>query len=446
MFKSLKINKESSSVLINTLFSGVVKMLSLILGLLTTPAFMNYFPNSDVLGVWLMILSILQWILYFDMGIGNGLRNKIVKPLVEKDYYELKKYISSAYFDLIKLAIIMILGITIIFGFIDFNKVFNIDASIVNQSTLRQTMIILSISIILTFILRIITSILYAMQLAFIPSLLSFITSLLLYIYVVICNCFGLNDNLINLASFYLLCSNLPLLVTTVIIFSTKLMHARPSIRYYDKKYSKAVLSIGFAFLWSQLMALILNNSNNYLITIFLGNKYVVEYQLYYKIFSIIGVFMGLLTTTIWSAVTKAKEENNYKWIKDIFKKIIALGVLAFVTNFLIIFVLQFIFDTWLGDKSILVNYFNAFFFSVMGSCLVWSSIISNFSSGLGILKIPVICLTFGAIINIPLAYFFANLLNNYIAIVIANIISYLPYLLINTIAITSYITKMEEN
>lgn len=441
-FLNTKRDKNSLSILINTSLSTIVKILSLLLGLFTTPAYITYLNDNEILGLWFTILSILQWILYFDMGIGNGLRNKLVKPLIDNDMDEVKRYVSSAYIFLFKIAIIIIAVIIVLFRFVNFNTIFNIDKQIIDTNLLRWVFLILTISTILTFVLRLITSILYAMQLAFIPSLLSFLTNLFLFVYVSVSNFFELNNDIMSLAIAYLVCSNVPLIITTILIFCTKLKMAKPKFAFYKKDYAISILKIGFVFLWTQLMSLILNNTNSYLISYLLGNTYVVEYQLYYKIFSVLGMFMGLLTTTIWSTVTKAKEENDYIWINKAFNRMSKLGVLAISAEFVIVVFLQLIFNIWLQENTIKVNYANAILFAVMGGILIWSSIISNFCSGLGLLKCAVVCLTFGAIINVPLAVIFTKLTNNYISIVIANIFSYIPYLILNTIYIKKYIKR----
>lgn len=69
---------------INSIASVGVKIGAIFVALFTTPAYIRYFDNNEILGAWFTILSILNWILYCDMGIGNGLRNSLVYAIANK--------------------------------------------------------------------------------------------------------------------------------------------------------------------------------------------------------------------------------------------------------------------------------------------------------------------------------------------------------------------------
>ncbi len=129
--------------------------------------------------------------------------------------------------------------------------------------------------------------------------------------------------------------------------------------------------------------------------------------------------------------------------MNNFLKKISIIGVIAICIEFSIILLLQFVFNVWLGDNTFKINYFNAIVFALNGSTLIWSSIISSFLNGLQRLKKETIWLTIGTVFNIPLAYIFSLYSNNYISIVIANIISISPYLIICTIDLYKYLNKL---
>ena len=431
----MKISLGSNSKIfaINSIMSVGVKIGAIFIALFTTPAYIRYFDNNEILGAWFTILSILNWILYCDMGIGNGLRNSLVYAITNKNRQEIEKLISSSYIFLISVAVITVGCLIFIGGFVNWNKIFNISASIIDESTLEVALTILISSILIQFILRLITSILYALQKAFLPGLLSLITNLIMLLSVLLLNYLGKNNDIIQLAGIYFFGVNIPLIVTTVWVFSHDLREYRFSIQSFSMQSAKIVLSTGTVFLWLQLMSLLLDNTNSYLISAFISNAAVVEYQIYYKVFSLPGTMVLLVSTVIWSIITKAKAEKNYVWLKKSYYlfMLFCFGISAF--EFLLIPMLQFLFDIWLEKDSILVNYRYAFVFAISGSVMAYRIFLCTYSNGLCKLKNQVIWLTVGAIANIPLAYILSYILNDMVAVILANIICMLPYCIVDT-------------
>ena len=63
----------------NIAASFVVKGLSVMINLALVPLTINY-VNPSQYGIWLTLSSIIAWFSFFDVGFGNGLRNRLVYP------------------------------------------------------------------------------------------------------------------------------------------------------------------------------------------------------------------------------------------------------------------------------------------------------------------------------------------------------------------------------
>ena len=90
-------SKDDKNIIINVAGAFFIKGLSLIISLLLTPAYIKFFNDEVALGLWFTVNSVLAWILNFDLGIGNGLRNHLTRTYTEGNLEESKKYLSSAY-------------------------------------------------------------------------------------------------------------------------------------------------------------------------------------------------------------------------------------------------------------------------------------------------------------------------------------------------------------
>lgn len=431
-----RISKDNKNVLANIGLSFIVKGGSLIVTLFTIPSYMRYFDNRSVLGVWFTILSVLSWILAFDFGIGNGLRNQLVPALVEHDTDKQRKLISSAYISLFAISFILLLIVLIASQSMNWNIVFNINEKTIPSGLLRDTVIVCLISIVLQFFLRLITSILYALQYSFLPNLLSFLSTTFLLIFINIFILCGHKNDFFLLAWVNLLSVNVPLIIATFALFLTKMKKSFPSVKHFDLKLSAGIFKYGIVFLWLQLMALIINSTNDFLITFLIGPSQDVPYQAYTKIFTLISGIVTLALIPIWSAVTKAKAENRYRWIRKVYLLLLLLVMLVFILYLLCMPMLQTVFNLWLGKNTIKADYFCAFVFVIFATVNIWSGVLATFVNGLSDLKIQMVFLTFGAIVNIPLACLFVHLNNSFISIVAANIGSLLPFCVIQTIVL----------
>lgn len=417
-----------------------VKGGSLIVGLLTTPVYIAYFDDNEVLGLWFTLLSVLTWILNCDLGIGNGLRNKLVEAIAEEDEARQRRLVSSSYAFLGAVAAVVMAVVLLAALFVDWGVVFNIGYDAIGREALLSSILVVLAAVCLQIILRLVASVLYALQLAFVPGILNLATNVLMLLYCVAAIVLGFDGSLFSMAAAYFFAVNVPLAVSTAYVFGRMAPGLRPRLGAVDWREAADVLKLGAAFLWLQFMAMLLNNTSSYLITILIGNEAVVEYQVYYRIFTLVSSFTLLCSTPIWSATTKAKAENDYRWVYRVFKLLSLLGVFLAVCEFALCIPLQFIFDIWLGEMTMQVSAAASLLFALYGSLSMWSYIVTCFANGLNELRLQTVLLTFGAIINIPLACIFSQVTGNYLSVVVANVVAYIPYLFGQTMWLVRYL------
>ena len=103
--------------------NACIKVLALIVSLISTPIMMSFFSNDAVLGAWFTVLSVLNWISFFDFGIGNGLRNDLTYALSKGDSERGRVVISSSVIFLGAIVIALIpLGVAVS-AFVPWNSV-----------------------------------------------------------------------------------------------------------------------------------------------------------------------------------------------------------------------------------------------------------------------------------------------------------------------------------
>ncbi len=438
-------NGRNRLIIKNVAASFLIKGGALLLALLTMPAYMRYFENQQILGMWFTILSVLTWVLNFDMGLGNGLRNHLVGAIAENDSMKIKKYISSAYAMIFGIVAVLLIISHVCFPFVNWNTVFNVSHAAISSEVLLETVQIVFTGILLQFLLRLITSVLYALQKSAIPSLLSLITTAIILVFVLTVNSGSVEENLKMLAYANVIAVNLPLLIASIVVFSTNLKSCGPHIKFFNKKYSIDVIKLGGVFFWLQIMYMLIANTNDFLISWLSGPENVVYYQIYRKPFMLVSTIFALTLTPIWSAVTQAIAENDYKWIRVLYIRLKRLAAITIAGEFLMITILQMFINIWLGDRAIDVDIRYALVFATAGSMFIWNGVISSIVNGTGKLKIQFIFLTVGVIIKFPIAFMLTGLTGAWIGVVASDIFAMLLYCLIQPIWINKYLKELEE-
>jgi len=427
--------KNNSDLFKNILGAIGVRGLALFVNLVTIPAYMNYFTNQQILGVWFSILAILSWILMFDLGIGNGLRNNLVITFVNKDNLKAKKYISSAYINIGVMSIfILIIGIVLI-GFVDWNPILNISSNVISNSILIKSIRLVFIGIIFNFFLKIITSILYAMQKSALSNLISLISNSLILLYTLIATKVEPSIALLNISLVYILTINIPLIISTIIIFVGPLKDIKPNIKFYSKDLSKVIMNLGYTFFWIQITLLVINSSNELLITRLFSPEDVVDYQIYYKLLSLPLVFFSILTIPIWSAVTKAFNESRKLWIVKVSKYLNLTALFIILLYTLSIPLLPRIFQIWLGGNSIDIEYIKVVLFILFNSVMIFVYSSTAIANGIGNLKLQVILNSGAAIFKIPLSIILSYFIDSWVIIIVVNTIIMLPLAILQPIS-----------
>ena len=98
LYKRLFVAGSERSLVIkkNIVESFGFKVASIIISLLIVPLTID-FVNPEQYGIWLTLSSIVQWISYFDLGLGHGLRNKFAEAKANGNHSLASRYISTSY-------------------------------------------------------------------------------------------------------------------------------------------------------------------------------------------------------------------------------------------------------------------------------------------------------------------------------------------------------------
>lgn len=440
--------KDDASILKrNIATSFAIKGLALLFGFFSYPIYRSYFNNDSVLGVWLSVVSIMAMIISLDLGLGNGLKNKMVKALVEEDSEKQKQLISSTYASTIVISLLFLAILTPIIFACDLNSFFNISPDVVRPTILKISSFLVCFSICLEFTLKNVNSLLQAKQKQALSSVFALLSTILLMLFALIFKNGDSNVLLIAIASVYVLTINLPLLVGTFFVFAKEYKGCFPSLKYVTKASFKEVATLGLGFFIIQMLLLLINSTNETFITSIFDSTQVVQYTNYYKPFSIISQLFSIVTLPYWAIIAKEKEENNLTEIKNNIKKLFIFMIVFVVIGIGLSVVFQPFINMWLGENAMEVNYlivilFNLFVFGWMAASLF--SVVLN---GLSIVKKQIIFFGIGAVIKVAgcLSILLYKESAQWYFVLIFNIVAYVPIIIGELFIVIHTIRKMSK-
>ena len=438
-----KLNENEKIIAKNVLAAFVVKGGSLIISMLSTPLFVRFFSeDKEILGIWYTLLSILTWFMTFDLGIGNGIRNRLVTAFADKNHVEAKKIVSSGIFSNVAVTIVLTAIGLLLLNILDLNQVLNISSETISGDVLRSSALVVFVAIMLRFLLSVVSAVFYAIQKSFVNNLLTLMSSVLQLLFVLLFKIDDPEKALFYLSVGYLVTSNLPAIIAGVIVFSSSLRQCSPSIRFVDKQHIHGVMGVGSVFFACQIMYMLMMNTNEVIISNLFSPEYTTDYTFYFKITSLISTVLTLAMTPIWSVVTKAIAEKNYAWTKKLYGFLKLIGLGAVVLEFLLIPFLQTIMDIWLGDNSIAVNYGTALAFACFSSVFIYTGILSTVVCGMARMIIQTISYSVAMVVRFILIFIFAQHGGNWDVVVWSTVLVLLPYCIIQHIDLNIYFNK----
>jgi O-antigen/teichoic acid export membrane protein len=378
------------------------KAIAMLASFLTIPMMISYL-GQEQFGVWSTLLTIMSWIIFFDLGIGNGLRNKVAECFAKNERLEAGSYISSGYTMIGLISLVVWTLVTAGAYFVDWQIVFNTQA--ISESTLRSAIQIAILFIMLNFWIGLIGALLGAIQKTSLVAFGQLVSNLLALVLVFVLTK-TTNASISNLAFVYGIS-----LVSSNIILSVWFYGRYPELRprlYLDKQHVRPLLTVGLQFLTIQLAAVVIFTTDKMLITQIFGPQYVTQYEVIFKLFSVITFAHGLISLPLWSAYTDAYHRNDFEWIKKMLHKQLMIFGIIILAVFLLTLTAESIIRVWIGKEQTI----SPLLILVMGFFVListWNNIYAMFVNGVGLIKLQLYTAVVAMIINIPLCVLFAK-------------------------------------
>jgi len=392
-------NRRSRLIVKNVIASFLVKGWTAVIILLMVPLSLKCLGVYQN-GVWLTISSMLVWIDQMDIGLGNGLRNRLTSHVAHGEVAEARMVVSST---IAMLACIVIPIILCVIPFIWLTNIYvflNVEPGIIPELRIALTTAVILVCT--TFVMKFINNVYMGMQLPAVSNLLmalgltfSLLATWLAYqlghatFFVVV---------IVNTVS--------PLLVYILAYpytFYKKFPELRPSLKYVNLSSALELGNLGVKFFWLQIAGVIQFMTANLLISNFFSPAMVTPYQIAYRYMSIVMVLFTVVCMPFWNATTDAYERNDIQWIINANKKMNWMTLCIAILLLVMIAVSPWVYQIWIGDACE-VSFGMTVMMALYIFFLILSMRYSYFLSGISALRLQ-LYMTIMTVIFIPAAW-----------------------------------------
>jgi O-antigen/teichoic acid export membrane protein len=325
---------------------------------ITLPLTVRYLGSLEY-GIWVTISTTVVMLSVLDLGIANSLTNFISKAYAMEDKEMARDYFATAFW--VTTGISLLLGIAIWFAWrvIDWQVLFHLhDAHLASQA---RTCVAISLGFfLLTLPLNLANRVLSGYQQVHIANYFAMINSLLGLVAIVSVILF--RGTIVDLMITYCIA----MLTGSVLLNLWLCMWYKPSLRPHFRAVKRGVVrelfGEGTLFFVLQLSGLVVFNSDNLVITHYLGASDVTPYSVAWRLTGYASMMQSLLVPALWPAFAEAYHRRDMDWVRTNYHRvmngsILAVGVAA---GFIGLFGRQII-RVWAGQPA------------VPGAALLWS-------------------------------------------------------------------------
>lgn len=394
-------DRRSSLIKKNIAGSLLIKGWSCIVQFLIVPLSLQCLTKYEY-GIWLTINSILMGIDAIDVGLGNGLRNRLAEAMALDNREMARQQVSTTFFMLVMIMFPLIVLFAVSMQFVDCNALMNVSPELVPD---MRGILVASVAIMgSTFIFKFIGNMYMGLQLPAINNLLVVLGQTVSLGVLFVLSLLG-HSSLMTVAVAFTASPLLVYLIAYPVSFCGKYSFLAPSLRFFDKESLRSLFGLGVKFFVIQVSGLMLFMSSNVIISHVMNPAEVTPYQIAYRYFSILYMLFAIIASPLWSATTDAYTKGDWAWIRRAMRKMNILLLASVAVVVFMIVVAPLFYHLWIGDKVEVGLSLN-----IMMAIYTYTLVVSNSYSyilmGIGKIRI-ILMVTVGEVfVFVPVEYF----------------------------------------
>ena len=420
-----------------TLAAFGARGIQILTSLITVPLTLHYL-GVERYGMWMTISATIAMFSFADLGIGNGLLNAISESHGRGDRDSAAKYVSSAFFTLIGIALVIGAGFALAYPLVPWARVFNV-SSLVAGSEAGPAVAVFVGSFLISIPLGVVQRVRMGYQEGFIDSIWAAGGSI--FGFAAVLFAVRLNASLPWLVASMAAAPTLVQLVNAGFLFGRKYPWLRPRLSGVDKAAASRVMRTGGYFFILQIAGAVAYQSDSIILAQMLGPQAVTQYAIPMKLFSLTPMVLGFAYAALWPAYGEAIARGDVEWARVTLKRSLGVGLgIAVPVSALIVLLGRPIIAWWVGP-AVVPTYLVLIAMGLWAAMGAVNGSISSFLNGAGVLRFQAITSVLMMVANVGFSIVLTRSLG-VSGVVWGSLISQAVFILIPTAIYIAYLFR----
>lgn len=370
-------SKERYRRIVLTTASGfTTRIVTAVVSLFTIPLALSYLGKEEY-GLWAVVTSFVAWTSLFDFGIVNSLVNALSEANGKGSPEDAKRYVSTAFFVLLTIALLLGLLLAICAGWIPWSRLLAV-RNVVPPRVVMWTTVNALICVLVALPLSIVRQVYAGYQKAYIGNLFAILGALttLLALYLVIWTKGGLPMLVFAFAGPPVLIAFINLLYLSF----KEMPWLTPRVGNVSRLAMRRLLSTSTPLFLFQVGGLLVNETQLIVLAHVTNLDVVSECSIIWRLGATLSTFIALSTGAFVPAFREAYERGDQGWMKAGFRRMLLLRMsIASAATLILV----------LGGNTLLRGWLHRTDFQFAGSiwiaqgivlaCTVWSTAFGDF-------------------------------------------------------------------
>jgi O-antigen/teichoic acid export membrane protein len=312
-------------ITLTAIASSLSKIISIATILISVPLTLRYL-GPERFGMWATISSLSTFLAFADLGIGNGMLTAIATAHGRKDHAAIRGYISSGFYLLSAISIVLLCIFSLVYQILPLNNIFNIKSEIA-KAEIRPAVAAFFVGFLLSIPLTVVQRVQMALQQGFLSSLWQCAASILGLVGLLICVHYeaGLPWLVMAMIGSPLITN----VLNNIIFFKYMQPDIAPNWGACTATTALRIIRAGGLFFILQVVAALAYASDSLIIAHIMGVSAVAEFSVPERMFSVVTIILTTVLAPLWPAYGEAIARGDLKWVRQTLKRSIIIAAIA---------------------------------------------------------------------------------------------------------------------